>query len=279
MSEKMIKVEVFRFDPSTGEEPRMQAYEVPWAEGLSAMDVLDYIYQNLDSTLAYYDHAGCSLGICGKCTARINGRPGLLCQTPVKGEELVLEPLNKDKVLKDLVTVRPEKKVADEAAETGSEKPPMDINSVDLIVRREIEALIAVPLIKAYIEKFGREPALEVARGVIAGLAYEAGKMLKLFAGGDGMEHLNRALPMFSQGGALDVEIVETGETRAAVNVTRCKYAEMYKEHGLEDFGFLLGCGRDFALMEGFNPDIDFKRTQTIMQGADYCDFRFEVKK
>ncbi len=43
---------------------------------------------------------------------------------------------------------------------------------------------------------------------------------------------------------------------------------------------FLLGgCARDYALFEGFNPKIKFSRTQTIMEGAKFCDFRFEVEK
>ena len=210
--------------------------------------------------LAYYDHAGCSLGVCGRCTARINGKPGLLCQTPVEPGDLVLEPLNKNKVLKDLA---PGREKADQEAETATEgggqmEAVQDINQVDLIVRREIEALIAVPLIEAFSKRFGREETLEAAREVIAGLALEAGKMLKMFAGGDTMQHLQRAIPMFSQGGALEFEIVEAGERRAGVNVTRCRYAEMYREHGLAEYGFLLGCGRDFALMEGFNPKIRF---------------------
>jgi hypothetical protein len=153
-----------------------------------------------------------------------------------------------------------------------------DINSVSLLVRREIEALIAAPLIKAYIEAFGSEKALPVAEGVIKDLALEAGKMLKVFVGGNTMEHLQKALPLFSMGGAQEFEVVETSEKRAGVNITRCKYAEMYTEHGLEAFGFMLSCARDYALMEGFNPDIRFTRTQTIMEGADYCDFRFSVE-
>ena len=102
MTEKIIKINVFRFDPSIDNEPASKIYDVPWEEGMSAMDSLDYIYQNLDGSLAYYDHAGCSLGICGKCTGRINGKPGLFCQTPVGGD-LHLEPLSKENVLKDLV--------------------------------------------------------------------------------------------------------------------------------------------------------------------------------
>ena len=102
MAERTINVEVFRFDPTTDNEPRFQSYEVPYMEGMSAMNALDYIYQNLDGTLAYYDHAGCDLGICARCTGKINGKAGLFCQTPVE-TDVRLEPTSTDKVIKDLV--------------------------------------------------------------------------------------------------------------------------------------------------------------------------------
>lgn len=106
----MINVKVFRFDPSVNQEINYQNYEVPFEQGMSAMDALDYIYQNLDSTISYYDHAGCSLGICARCTARINDKAGLLCQTLVQGD-ITLEPTfpAKTRVIKDLVNAKGEK--------------------------------------------------------------------------------------------------------------------------------------------------------------------------
>ncbi len=108
MCQKEIKVKVFRFDPAMDREPAYKSYEVPWREGMSAMNALDYIYQNLDSTLAYYDHAGCDLGICARCAGKINGKPGLLCQTAISGD-ITLDPLNVNKVIKDLVVKRGKK--------------------------------------------------------------------------------------------------------------------------------------------------------------------------
>ena len=108
MPAKRMTARVFRLDPSVDREPRYDTYEVPLEEGMSAMDVLDYIYQNLDGTLAYYDHAGCTLGICGRCTGKINGSPGLLCQTLVESD-VTLEPISESRVIKDLVVVRGEK--------------------------------------------------------------------------------------------------------------------------------------------------------------------------
>jgi len=97
-----INAKVLCFNPSKDKEPGYRTYRVPFEEGMSALNVLDYIYQHLDSTVAYYDHAGCALGICAKCTGRINGKAGLFCQTNVDGD-VTLEPISVQRILKDLV--------------------------------------------------------------------------------------------------------------------------------------------------------------------------------
>ena len=111
MSALTITARVFRYDPESDREPRFQEYRTPLSSGMSAMDVLDYIYQNLDGSLAYYDHAACALGACAQCWARIDGKPGLLCQTLVQGD-VTLEPMAPDRVVKDLVSIRGGKEAA-----------------------------------------------------------------------------------------------------------------------------------------------------------------------
>jgi hypothetical protein len=49
----------------------------------------------------------------------------------------------------------------------------------------------------------------------------------------------------------------------------------MYRALGVPELGALLSCNRDFALIQGFNPDVELRRTQTIMEGAPHCDFRY----
>ena len=65
---------------------------------------------------------------------------------------------------------------------------------------------------------------------------------------------------------------------KLSFKVTRCQYAEFYKQLGLPELGRLFHCNRDFAMVEGFSPSLTLKRTQTIMEGASYCDFRFQRK-
>ena len=154
-----------------------------------------------------------------------------------------------------------------------------DINSVSVLVRREIEALIAAPLIKTFMDELGREKTVELAGGVIRTLALESGKNMAAVTGGNSMEHLANGFSFFSVGGALEFDVLEATDTRFSLNVTRCRYAEMYKEHGIEELGYLLSCGRDFALVEGFNPGIKLSRTRTIMEGAGFCDFCYTLEE
>ena len=155
----------------------------------------------------------------------------------------------------------------------------MDINEVPILIRREIEARIAGPLIEAFMEKFGREETIAVASNVILKLAEESGQQLAERCGGNSLEHLSNGTGQWSAGGALKRDVLEKNEVKYNYNIVRCKYADMYKELGLEERGFIFSCGRDGKMFGGFNPNIKFKRTQTIMQGAEYCDFRLSLEE
>jgi L-2-amino-thiazoline-4-carboxylic acid hydrolase len=74
------------------------------------------------------------------------------------------------------------------------------------------------------------------------------------------------------------MEQLELSKKRFDFNITRCQYAEMYKDLGMADLGVILSCSRDFALIEGFNPRMTLLRTKTIMEGYDHCDFRIAIK-
>jgi hypothetical protein len=117
MTEREITARVYRYDPSEDDGATYREYRVPLIPGSSAMNVLDYIYQNLDGSLAYYDHAGCALGICARCTGRVNGKLGLLCQVFVEGD-VTIEPMSEEGVTRDLVVVKT-KKGAQSAPKTG----------------------------------------------------------------------------------------------------------------------------------------------------------------
>jgi succinate dehydrogenase/fumarate reductase-like Fe-S protein len=102
MSEKIVNVTISRYDPTVDKEPYDQTFQVPVVEGMGVLHTLDYIYENLDGTISYFDHGVCAQGICKKCMIQINGKPALMCQTRVE-DDVVLGPLPKFRVVKDLV--------------------------------------------------------------------------------------------------------------------------------------------------------------------------------
>lgn len=152
------------------------------------------------------------------------------------------------------------------------------MSDLSLLERREIEAKIAGPLIRGFIAEFGEEKALEVVRNVISTLARQSGADLAKVVGEASLEAFAGCLGLWSAGGALEIGIKEQSAERLSFDVTRCKYAEMYRSLGLAELGGSLSCRRDFALVEGFNPQIELVRTQTLMEGASHCDFRFALK-
>jgi len=156
--------------------------------------------------------------------------------------------------------------------------PPDTLNSIGVLKRREIEARILAPIVNALGREFGRERVIEIVRDEVIRLAQQNGRDTAAMAGGNSLAHLaGGGDEWWRMGGALEVEVLEQSERRYDYNVTRCRYAEMYRALGIPELGAVLSCNRDFSMIEGFNPAVRLTRTQTIMNGAPFCDFRHEV--
>jgi len=153
--------------------------------------------------------------------------------------------------------------------------PPDTLNEIGVLKRREIEARILLPVVEALAKEFGRERVVSIVRDVIVEVARAQGKEIAAHMGDGSLRSLGTALQDWQKGDAYRMDVLEQTEERFSFNVTRCRYAEMYRALGIPEMGALLSCNRDFALIEGFNPDMRLTRTQTIMEGAPHCDFRF----
>ncbi len=161
----------------------------------------------------------------------------------------------------------------------AADLPPDTLNDIGVLKRREIEARILAPIIEAFAEEFGRERVVELVKRVIVGTAKQQGAGLAEQMGGNGLEVFAQTKTNWVKGDALTVDVLQSNEAAYDFNVTRCRYAELYRALGIPELGAVLSCGRDAALGAGFNPDLTLTRTQTIMEGAPYCDFRYRLKK
>jgi hypothetical protein len=147
-----------------------------------------------------------------------------------------------------------------------------------LLQQREIEAAALAPLVRAFEREVGRDRARAILAETVGELARQAGCAAAAAVGGNDLPHLKQAIELWKAGGALELEVLRDDGERLEFNVTRCRYAEMYRRLGLEELGPILSCGRDGKMIEGFNPAIGFARTQTLMEGATHCDFRYWVE-
>ena len=79
-------------------------------------------------------------------------------------------------------------------------------------------------------------------------------------------------------GDAVEREMLKDDGTVREYNVTRCSYGEFFKALGEPELGGILLCDSDFHIADVGGSDVEFRRTQTIMQGAPYCDFRYRFR-
>ncbi len=165
------------------------------------------------------------------------------------------------------------------SADDQNENPIGGAPGLSVLERRRIEAAVLGPMLKAFQDRFGEQATRETATGVITEIARNQGAEMAQFLGGNDLETFAANKDPWRKGGALDVEELERTPTAYSFNVTRCGYADMYRKMGHGDLGDIFSCTRDFEFSTGFNSKIKLERTQTIMQGASFCDFRYTLEE
>ena len=89
----------------------------------------------------------------------------------------------------------------------------------------------------------------------------------------EGCELLGEHFELFAAGESLDYAVLSSTDDRLDFNVTRCRYKQLMEELAALDLGPYLICDHDFA--PALRAGMKLTRTQTCMQGASHCDFRY----
>ena len=147
-----------------------------------------------------------------------------------------------------------------------------------ILERRRIEAEFALNLMREMTARFGETTAREVLAEAVKESARAFGRQLAASEDKEAdLETFAERLPMWQADDALEIEVLEATPAKLAFNVHRCRYSEMYKEIGAGGIGDILSCERDGEFCVGYSKRMKLTRTQTKMQGADYCDFRYTL--
>ena len=142
------------------------------------------------------------------------------------------------------------------------------MDPLPILQQRRIEANILKHVYENLSKRFGKEQAREIVQETVSQSAIEQGKTFADQIDGDpNLKDFYDILPLWSRDGALEIDVLEASPDKLDFNVKRCRYAEMYREMGIGEIGDLLSCQRDGDFCIGYNAEIEFRRTQTIMGG------------
>ena len=150
---------------------------------------------------------------------------------------------------------------------------------IPVLEKRRLQAQVIKPIWEELVVRLGYDEARDILDKAIRKAAIDEGRALADAApGGDtSMPAFIRLYDNWKSGGALETTTLRADAEAFHFDVTRCRYAEMYREMGLEAIGDLLSCNRDGTFVQGYNPDITMERDNTIMQGYSRCTFRYRV--
>ncbi len=149
---------------------------------------------------------------------------------------------------------------------------------IPMFAQRRIEAMILKHVYDTLKASHGIEVAQKTIADAVRASSIEQAKEFAAKVGGKtSIQTFVDRQSLWKLGGAMEMEVKEQTETSYVFNVTRRKYAEMYRDMGLGEIGHLLSCQRDATFCEGYDKRMRLKRTQTIMQGASHCDFQYTM--
>ena len=148
---------------------------------------------------------------------------------------------------------------------------------IPVIEQAKIQAQVLVPLVKTLQAELGEERANALVRKALGDVFRRLGEQWWRAKKSTHVgENMASAFAAFARGDAIDYSVRAQSQDAYEIDVTACRYAQFYKELGEPELGFLLVCSLDFPFAEGIGPDMKLTRTQTIMQGASHCDFRYK---
>ena len=149
---------------------------------------------------------------------------------------------------------------------------------VSLLDKTRMQAQVLVPVVRALRAELGKDKA----DGIVTQALRDWSK--QLFAAiSDGIEGSPRRKWAAIQsvwgevsGREVEVEVLRQDKEALDIDVTRCRFAEFFRDLGEPELGALLICAADFDIAATGAGEVSLERAQTIMQGAPSCTFRYK---
>lgn len=164
-----------------------------------------------------------------------------------------------------------------DTGDSGADARPAHPANLSMLEKRRIEAEILKHVYDVLKERGDMALAQATIRDAVRRSSIEqAQRFAREAPEGTSLDSFVEATKLWEKEDALRIRVKERTATTYVFDVERCRYAEMYKEMGLGEIGHLLSCQRDATFCQGYDSRLNFTRSQTIMQGASHCDFRYD---
>jgi len=143
---------------------------------------------------------------------------------------------------------------------------------ISILEAIKIQARAVIPIVKALELELGKERAHALVRDALA--RDYAQRVASRTPARNTHPREGEAQAEFP----VTARVVADDDSDYAVDMTSCRFAEHFRAIGEPEIGALLTCGVDFAVQEAIRPSWELRRTQTQMQGAAHCDFRWSKR-
>ena len=155
-------------------------------------------------------------------------------------------------------------------------------DKISLLELAKIQAQVLVPLVQNLRKELGTERANQIVADALRGWSRELYRKIGEEIQGRPAEKFdavtNAWMPKI--GSDIDFDTIRQTPEHFDFNITGCRYADFFRQLGEPELGALLLCESDFHVTEQIGgTEVKLERTQTIMKGASYCDFRYTMKQ
>jgi hypothetical protein len=154
---------------------------------------------------------------------------------------------------------------------------------ISLLDELKIQAQVLVPVLKTARAELGKEQADRLILGALRASRRELYKQIGAHFPGTPQEKMDAFDQMlFSRmhENDLQFEVLREDPEAVELNYTHCIFADFFRTLGEPELGAVLTCEADFQVVEEIGGgEVELTRTQTLMQGACCCDFRYRFKR
>jgi predicted ArsR family transcriptional regulator len=151
---------------------------------------------------------------------------------------------------------------------------------LSLLEKTQIQAQVLVPVMRALRDELGREKADALVRDALR----DWSKALFADIGNDiegspkrKWAVMQSALADFTEK-EVTFDLLRQDKQAYEFDVTSCRFAQFFRALGEPELGALLVCATDVDIVDAAGGEVSFDRSQTLMQGAPCCTFRYKFE-